>query len=47
MALTRKHFIDLAEVVVEMDKYGLNGTQLEELTQSIGFICRKHNHNFD
>ena len=47
MSMTRKHFIDLADVVVEMDKYGLNGTQLEELTQAIGFTCKKHNSNFD
>ena len=47
MALTRKHFIDLADVVVEMDDYGLTGVQLEGLTHAIGFICRKHNSNFD
>lgn len=47
MTLTRKHFIDLADVVAEMDNYGLTGVQLEELTQAIGFICRKHNSNFD
>jgi len=45
--MTHKHFVDLADVVAEMDKYGLTGVQLEELTQAIGFVCIKHNSSFD
>ena len=48
MALTRKHFIDLADVVVEQaEGSDMTHGQIRRLIASIAFVCKKHNNNFD
>ena len=48
MALTRKHFIDLADVVVEQaEGSDMTDGQILRLIDSIAFVCQKHNSNFD
>ena len=48
MALTRKHFIDLADVVVEQVRGSdMTHGQIDRLVDSIAFVCRKHNSNFN
>jgi len=43
MALSRKHFVDLADVVVEQHENGdMTHGQTLRLLDNIAFVCQKH-----
>ena len=47
MSMTRKHFIDLAEVVVEQaEGSGMTDGQFHRLIDNLALVCQKHNSNF-